>query len=69
MSSDVYLATVEDPSLWGTTEQTLVLFLQDGVAPVERLNDPTVIGLRPAAGSWSLRLWDEKSRRAFYQAE
>ena len=68
MTSDVYLGTVEDASLWGTTEQTLVIFLQDGAAPPDRLDDPTVIGLLPAAGAWAFLFWHHESRRAFYQA-
>ena len=68
MSTDVYLATVEEPSLWATTEQTLVLFLHEGAVPPLRLADPEVIGLRPATGTWVLLLWEATTRRAFYEA-
>jgi hypothetical protein len=68
MTTEVYLAAVEDPSLWATSEQTLVLFLQEGAVPPLQLTDPEVIGLRPAAGAWQLLLWDAESRRAFYEA-
>lgn len=67
MTTDTYLATVEDPSLWETTEQTLVLFLEEGAVPPARLHDPEVIGLRPAIGTWLLLLWEAESRRAFYE--
>jgi hypothetical protein len=62
----VFLATVEDPSVWETSEQTMVLFLEEGAVPPARLVDPNVIGLRSAEGIWLLLLWDARSRRAFY---
>ena len=62
----VYLAVVEDPALWDTTEPVLVIFLEEGSKPPDSLVDPDVVGLAPARGSWRLLLWDRASRRAFY---
>lgn len=63
----VYLAVVEDPSLWDTTEQVLVIFLEEHATPPTELVDPVVIGLTSAAGVWRLLLWHQPSRRAFYE--
>jgi hypothetical protein len=62
----VYLAVIENPALWDTTEPVLVIFLEEGSKPPNSLVDPDVIGLAPARGSWRLLLWDRASRRAFY---
>jgi hypothetical protein len=67
VSAEVYLGTVEDRSLWATAEQTLVLFLEDGTIPPNRLLDPEVIGQRPATGTWLLLHWEARTRRAFYE--
>jgi hypothetical protein len=66
VSTGIYLATVESPSLWETSERTLVLFLETDSVPPAHLTDPTVIGIRPASGEWTLVLWDATTRRAFY---
>jgi len=63
----VYLADVEDPALWDTAEQVLVIFLDDDAAPPQRLVNPDVVGLRPAEGLWWLLFWDRVGRRAFYE--
>jgi hypothetical protein len=62
----VYLAVIEDPALWDTTEPVLVIFLEEGANPPNSLIDPDIVGLEPARGSWRLLLWDRASRRAFY---
>jgi hypothetical protein len=61
-----YLATLEEPTVWDTLDQTLVVFLTGGAIPPSCLTDPEVIGLAPASGSWCLVLWDEAAQRAFY---
>lgn len=66
MSGTTYLATVEEPSQWGTTSECLVLFLSDGDEPESCLLDPPVISVRPAAGHWCLIYFDPDGGRAFY---
>ena len=67
VTSEVYLAIVEEPSLWDTTEPVLVIFLAEGAVPPERLVDPVAVGLGPVPGRWHLLLWHRPSRRAFYE--
>jgi hypothetical protein len=67
MSMEVYLAIVEEPALWDTTEQVLVVFLRDAEEPPERLVDPVIVGVGSAEGIWDLLLWHPPSRRAFYE--
>lgn len=66
VSIEVYLAVVEDPALWDTTEQVLVRYLGADERPLERLIDPTVVGIGETTGVWDLLVWHESSRRAFY---
>lgn len=67
MDIEIYLADVEEPALWDTTEPVLVIFLHDGLVPPPRLVDPDVVGLSAAEGQWELLLWDHDGRRAFYE--
>jgi hypothetical protein len=67
MCSEVYLAVVEDPSLWDTTEQVLVVFLHDESRPPDELVNPAVIGMTSAEGVWRLLLRHKPSHRAFYE--
>lgn len=67
MCTEVYLAVVEDPSLWDTTEQVLVIFLHDESRPPDELIDPDVVGMSSAEGVWRLLLWHKPSHRAFYE--
>jgi hypothetical protein len=64
--ADSYLAEVEEPSLWGTTSECLVVFFAEGTAAPTCLTDPEVVSFQPAAGHWCLLGTDPASGRAFY---
>ncbi|GAB2462887.1 hypothetical protein HD599_000855 [Conyzicola lurida] len=66
MSTEVYLAVVEDPALWDTTGQVLVRYLEPDERPLDRLIDPIVAGIGETEGVWDLLLWHEATQRAFY---
>ena len=66
MIADAYLAEVEEPSLWGTTSECLVVFFADALAAPTCLTDPSVVSFQPALGHWCLLGTDPESGRAFY---
>jgi hypothetical protein len=67
--SHTYLSTFERSS-WGTSSDTLVVYLTASDQAPESLTDPVVIdadgGGGVASGVWRLRHRDERSRRAYY---
>lgn len=66
MTTAPYLAEVEEPSLWGTTSECLVVFFADGIAAPTCLTDPQVVSFEPAVGHWCLLGCDPTTGRAFY---
>ena len=66
MIAESYLAEVEEPSLWGTTSECLVVFFAEGTAAPTCLTDPQVVSFHPASGHWCLLGTDPGSGRAFY---
>jgi len=61
-----YLAEIEEPSLWGTTSECLVVFFADRVVAPTCLTDPQVVSFQPARGHWCLLGTDPETGRAFY---
>ena len=66
MIAESYLAEVEEPSLWGTTSECLVVFFAEDAAVPGCLTDPQVVSFHPARGHWCLLGTDPESGRAFY---
>ena len=66
MIAGSYLAEIEEPSLWGTTSECLVLFFADQTEAPSCLTDPEVVGFHSAKGHWCLLGTDPGSGRAFY---
>jgi len=64
--ADSYLAEVEEPSLWGTASECLVVFFTDSDRAPGCLTDPDVVSFRPVLGHWCLLGTDPESERAFY---
>ena len=67
VSDEVYLAVVEDPALWDTTERVLVIYLREATPPPDQLVNPQIVGPETAEGVWRLLLWHRPSGRAFYE--
>jgi len=66
MIAESYLAEVEEPSLWGTTSECLVVFFPDRVVAPGCLTDPQVVSFHPVSGHWCLLGTDPDGGRAFY---
>ena len=66
MIAESYLAEIEEPSLWGTTSECLVVFFPDRIAAPTCLTDPHVVSFQPATGHWCLLGTDPDRGRAFY---
>lgn len=66
MIADSYLAELEEPSLWGTTSECLVVFFARGIVAPGCLTDPRVVSFQPALGHWCLLGTDPETGRAFY---
>lgn len=67
MEKHIYVAEVEEPELWGTTTESLIVFVPAEVLPPDRLHNPDVVSFSSADGCWSLLYFDENSGRAFYE--
>jgi hypothetical protein len=66
-----YLSTIERTA-WGTSADTLVVYLTTTDQAPETLCDPVVIdsdGGGVASGVWRLRHRDSRARRAYYASE
>jgi hypothetical protein len=65
--NEFHLAEVTQPVLSSPlTGECLSLFFVAGERPDACVNDPTVVGERPAPGHWRLLGIDDERRRAYY---